>query len=438
MTKNFVLDSTVLLYDPAAIFSFQDNNIIIPITVIEETDKFKKDFTEVGRNARQFSRYLDKLRQQNKLCDGVRLENGGNLRVEIVRRLSPKLPSDQFAPTNDNKILSVALDLQERNGQLPVILVTKNTNLRIKADALGLAAQDYERDKIDIGELYTGVTHLTLTEEEITRFRYQRSHPVSGELYYPQIGVILHTESQPEKFELGRYSSEHKAIVALGPLSEGVWGIHPRNKEQSIALELLLEDKISLVTLTGISGTGKTLLALAAGLHKTTQEEKYQRLLVARPVFPLGKDIGFLPGDVEQKLSPWMQPIFDNVQLLMGTQERVKHKRRGYQDLMRLGMIEIEPLTYIRGRSLPKQYLIVDEAQNLTPHEIKTIITRAGEGTKVVLTGDPYQIDNPYLDSSSNGLSYVVEKFKGETIAGHINLIKGERSSLAELAASIL
>jgi PhoH-like ATPase len=437
MCKNFVIDSTVLLYDPTAIFNFQDNHIVVPITVIEEIDKLKKDFTEMGRNARQFSRYLDKLRQQNKLCDGVRLDNGGSLRVEIVYQLSRKLPPDQFAPTNDNKILSVALDLQEKNAH-PVILVTKNTNLRIKADALGLTAQDYERDKVDISELYSGVTHLTLTEDELNNFRYKGRHPVDKDLYYPQISIILHTESQPRQIELGRYVPERKAIMAVKSLSEGVWGIYPRNKEQTMALDLLLDDKISLVTLTGISGTGKTLLALAAGLYKTTQEEKYQRLLVARPVFPLGKDIGFLPGDIEKKLSPWMQPIFDNVQLLMGIHDRAKHKRRGYQDLMRLGMIEIEPLTYIRGRSLPRQYLIVDEAQNLTPHEIKTVITRAGESTKVVLTGDPYQIDNPYLDSSSNGLSYVVEKFKGEAIAGHINLIKGERSSLAELAASVL
>lgn len=438
MKKNFVIDSTVLLYDPTAIFNFQDNNIIIPITVIEETDKFKQDFTEIGRNARRFSRYLDDLRKQNKLCDGAKLDNGGSLRVAILQKLSPKLSPDQFTPSNDNRILSVALELQAKNGQQPVILVTKNTYLRIKADALGLTAQDYERDKVDISELYTGVAHLTLTDDEINNFRYKGKHPVAEGLYYPHSSLILQSDSEPDKFELGRYIPKRKAIVALKSLPEGIWGIHPRNKEQSIALDLLLDDKVVLVTLTGISGTGKTLLALAAGLHKTTQEEKYQRLLVARPVFPLGKDIGYLPGGVEQKLSPWMQPIFDNVQLLMGMQDKVKHKRRGYQDLMRLGMIEIEPLTYIRGRSLPKQYLIVDEAQNLTPHEIKTVITRAGEGTKVVITGDPYQIDNPYLDSSSNGLSYVVERFKKETIAGHIHLIKGERSSLAEVAASLL
>ncbi len=438
MKKNFVFDSTVVLYDPGAIFNFQDNNIIIPITVIEETDKFKKDFTEMGRNARQFSRFLDDLRKQNKLCDGVKLENGGTLKVAILHRLSPKLPPDQFAPDNDNKILSVALDLQDNNAQLPVILVSKNTNLRIKADALGLTAQDYERDKIDISELYTGVARLSLTEAELNDFRYKGRHKVAAGLYYPQSSIILHTEAQPDVFELGRYVPKRKAIIALKALPDGVWGILPRNKEQSIALDLLLDDSIKLVTLSGISGTGKTLLALAAGLHKTTQEEKYQRLLVARPVFPMGRDIGYLPGGVEKKLSPWMQPIFDNVQLLMGIQDKVKHKRRGYQDLMRLGMIEIEPLTYIRGRSLPRQYMVVDEAQNLTPLEIKTIITRAGEGTKIVLTGDPYQIDNPYLDSSSNGLSYVVERFKKEELAGHIHLIKGERSALAEIAASLL
>ncbi len=438
MKKNFVLDSTILLYDPGAIFSFQDNNIIIPITVVEETDKFKKQVTEIGRNARQFSRYLDQLRTQNKLCDGVKLAGGGYLKVVIIQRMSAKLPSDQFALTNDNKILSVAIQLQEQEPEIPVVLVTKDTNLRIKADVLVLTAQDYERGKIDISEFYTGTTKLEVSKQDLADFSYKGVYPIEKNRFYPNCSVVLYTSAQPDKIQLGRYSPKRKAIIAIKPLPEGIWGIFPRNREQAAALDLLLSDDIALVTLTGISGTGKTLLALAAGLHKTTQEEKYNRLLVSRPVFPLGRDIGFLPGDIKQKLTPWMQPIFDNVQLLMGAKNPIKHKRRGYQDLMRLGMIEIEPLTYIRGRSLPKQYLIVDEAQNLTPHEIKTVITRAGEGAKVVLTGDPYQIDNPYLDSSSNGLSQVVERFKNENIAVHIHLVKGERSALAEIAASLL
>jgi PhoH-like ATPase len=219
---------------------------------------------------------------------------------------------------------------------------------------------------------------------------------------------------------------------------EGVWSIHPRNREQTFALDALLDDSIKLVTLVGKAGTGKTLLAIAAGLHKTAEENVYNRLLVSRPVFPMGKDLGFLPGDIEEKLTPWMQPIFDNVELLLSGHETEKRHSKGYKELMAMGIMEIEPLTYIRGRSIPNQYLIVDEAQNLTPHEIKTIVTRAGEGTKVVLTGDPYQIDNPYVDSSSNGLTYVVERFKEQTISGHVTMMKGERSELAELAANLL
>ena len=220
--------------------------------------------------------------------------------------------------------------------------------------------------------------------------------------------------------------------------SDGLWGIHPRNREQQFAFDMLLNDDIQLVTLVGKAGTGKTLLAIAAGLHKSADEGQYSRLLVSRPIFPLGRDIGFLPGDIDEKLSPWMQPIFDNVELLLGAVEEGSKRKRGYKELVDLGLLEIEPLTYIRGRSIPKQYMIVDEAQNLTPHEIKTIVTRAGEGTKIILTGDPYQIDNPYVDSSSNGLTYVVEKFKGEDISGHVTLDKGERSCLAELAANLL
>ncbi len=445
MIKNFVLDATVLLYDPNAMFNFKDNNIIIPITVIEEIDKFKREITELGRNARMVSRHLDNLREnQHKLSDGVPLNDGGVLRVDIIRQLSPKLLGDFDNNPNDKKILSVALELQEQHNHVPVVLVSKNTNLRIKADALGLVAEDYERDKIDINEFYTGVVTIEADDEEIKNFRYKGFYPLTQDAVphlalYSHIGVILKSRVNPDLTTLGRYIPARGGVVPLKPLADGIWGIKPRNIEQTFALDLLLDEDIKLVTLTGISGTGKTLLALAVGLSKTTDDGRYQRLLVARPVFPLGKDIGYLPGDVEQKLSPWMQPIFDNVQLLLGSsQDKLKQKKRSFSDLMKLGMIEIEPLTYIRGRSLPNQYLIVDEAQNLSPHEIKTIITRAGEGTKVVLTGDPYQIDNPYLDSSSNGLSYVVERFKTVDIAGHVHLTKGERSNLAELAASIL
>ncbi len=440
MVKNFVLDTNVLLYDPNAIYMFEDNNILIPITVIEEIDQFKKDLNDIGRNARQVSRILDKFREKDNLAKGVRLDNGGMLRVEIDQSLSKKLSSQHFVSTNDNKILSTALNLQEKTDGTPVILITKDTNLRIKADSFGLKAEDFESDRVEISEMYTGQGEITVSAEEFSSFQSGKALKDIPDGLYPNACVVIHDKADTNRVALGRY---HKEIIfPIKPPSDGVWGIRARNPEQDFALNLLLDDRIKLVTLMGISGTGKTLLALAVGLLKSTDERVYQRLLVSRPIFPLGKDMGFLPGDVEEKLSPWMKPIFDNMELLFGSAGRVGGKRGDknidIDDLIKLGMIEIEPLTYIRGRSLPNQFLIVDEAQNLTPHEIKTIITRAGERTKVVLTGDPYQIDNPYIDSSSNGLSVVVEKFKDQLIAGHITLVKGERSELAELAAGIL
>lgn len=438
MKKTYILDTNVLLHDPQALFKFEDNDLVIPITVIEEIDHFKKDLSETGRNARQISRILDGLREKAHLTTGVPLEKGGVLKVEIyteeaLKRLPPELSADR----GDNRILAVAMALKERC-ECPVIFVTKDTNLRIKADAVGLVAEDYESDKVSIDELYSGSTEVLTEKDEVDRFYGQGHLPLGGE-FFPNQCVTLVEASNPSHTAIGRY---HAPLERLNPLirppKDGVWGVHPRNREQQFALDLLLNDDIQLVTLVGKAGTGKTLLAIAAGLFKSADEGNYGRLLVSRPVFPLGRDLGFLPGDVEEKLAPWMQPIFDNVDLLLsGVEERGKRKR-GYRELVDMGILEIEPLTYIRGRSIPNQYMIVDEAQNLTPHEIKTIITRAGEGTKIVLTGDPYQIDNPYVDSSSNGLTYVVEKFKGQEIAGHITLSKGERSCLAELAANLL
>ncbi|MBI5789317.1 MAG: PhoH family protein [Candidatus Schekmanbacteria bacterium] len=439
MIKNFVFDTNVLLYDTQSVLNFSDNNIIIPVTVIEEIDQFKKDLNEIGRNARYFSRFLDHLRSQGSLATGVRLESGGTLRVIIGKGLSQKLSPEQFPPNNDHKILSVALVLQEEDPNTPVILVTKDTNLRIKADALDLTAEDYTRDRVEISELYTGMDTLGISADAMREFLYKGFHPLPESEFYPHTCVTLKEEGNSHHTALGRYLAHKQMVVALKQLPpEGLWGIKPRNYEQQFAVDLLLDDRIKLVSLTGVSGTGKTLLALAAGLIKTSDEEIYQRLLVSRPIFPLGRDLGYLPGDVEEKLRPWMQPIFDNVQLLLDTPLKKREKRRSLNELTRMGLMEIEPLTYIRGRSLANQYLIVDEAQNLTPHEIKTIVTRAGEGTKIVLTGDPYQIDNPYIDSSNNGLSYAVERLKTEEITGHIHLLKGERSALADLAARSL
>jgi len=439
MKKTFVLDTNVLLHDPQALFRFEDNDLVIPITVIEEIDRFKKDMNEIGRNARQVSRILDGFRAKNKLIDGVPLEKGGLLKVQLYTEENMKgLPPELQADRGDNRILAVAVEVQ-KNSDCPVIFVTKDTNLRIKADAVGLAASDYESDKVSIDELYSGTAEVQLGKDEVDRFYGQGYLPLEGD-YYPNQCITLVEAANPSHSAIGRYDYAMKRVTPLirSP-KEGLWGIHPRNREQQFALNLLLDDNIQLVTLVGKAGTGKTLLAIAAGLHLVADQGDFSRLLVSRPVFPMGRDLGFLPGDVEEKLAPWMQPIFDNVELLLGAvEERGGKHKRGYKELVDMGILEIEPLTYIRGRSIPKQYMIVDEAQNLTPHEVKTIVTRAGEGTKIVLTGDPYQIDNPYVDSSSNGLTYTVEKFKGQEIAGHVTLTKGERSSLAELAANLL
>jgi PhoH-like ATPase len=438
MKKLFVLDTNVLLHDPRAINSFQDNDVVIPIVVIEELDKFKKGVDEIGRNARQVSRILDEYRQKGNLSQGVRLDCGGELRVELNHQSPQHLPSELIATKADNRILATALNLKHDN--LPVILVTKDTNLRIKADAVGLRAEDYESDTIMIDELYSGEMELAVEPGAIEEFYAKGELPAADPKPHPNQFALIKNIANPSQTALARYSQQKQALVPVLSVKHGVWGITARNKQQQFALDLLLNDDIRLVTLVGRAGTGKTLLALAAGLDRAIETRSFQRLVVSRPVFPMGKDIGFLPGDIEEKLKPWMQPIRDNLDFLVGSSGgpgRVKGKK-DLQSLFDLGMIEVEPLTYIRGRSMPNQYLIVDEAQNLTPHEIKTIITRAGEGTKVVLTGDPYQIDNPYIDSESNGLTYVVERFKEEPIAGHITLVKGERSDLAELAATLL
>ena len=347
-------------------------------------------------------------------------------------RLPPELIDDR----GDNRILAVALDLKEA-GDHPVF-VTKDTNLRIKADALGLVAEDYSSDKVEVDDLYSGYSDVLVDKEQVDKFFEEGYLDIEGD-FLPNQYLTLTDSSNPSHTALGRYDLTMRRVIALIRLpKEGLWGILSRNREQQYALDLLMNDDIQLVSLVGKAGTGKTLLAIAVGLYKSADEGCYNRLLVSRPVFPLGKDLGFLPGDIEEKLAPWMQPIFDNVELLLGSVDEQGKRKRGYKELVDLGLLEIEALTYIRGRSIPKQYLIVDEAQNLTPHEIKTIVTRAGEGTKVVLTGDPYQIDNPYVDASSNGLTYIVEKFKQQAIAGHVTLSKGERSPLAELAANLL
>jgi PhoH-like ATPase len=440
--KNFVLDTNVLLHDPNAINSFADNHVIIPIYVLEEIDSFKKELSDRGRNAREVSRKLDACRHQGRLSEGVPIGNGGTgtLRVAIGKRALPDpLRQSQIA---DNFILAVALEIRDAEPSVKTFLVTKDVNLRVRGDALGLITTDYDAEKIDIQELYSGTREAEVDGAAIDKF-YQDgalAADAAGEslALRPNEFVLLRDREAPQHTALGRYDGLQKKIVPIRKLRDGVWGIRPRNKEQHYALDLLLNDDIKLVTLVGKAGTGKTLVAIAAGLQKVVEENIYQKLLVSRPVYPLGRDIGFLPGDIEEKLNPWMQPIYDNVELLLGFNKEGKKDGRSYTEMIDLGYIEIEPLTYIRGRSIPNQFMIVDESQYLTPHEVKTIITRVGDGTKIILTGDPYQIDNPYVDASNNGLSVVVERFKDEPIAGHVTLTKGERSALAELASNVL
>ena len=436
MKKIYVLDTNVLLHDAHALFNFADNELVIPLTVLEELDKFKKNQDETGRNARQVSRTLDGLRAKGRLTDGVALESGGSLRVVACDRDALELlPLALKADIPDNRILAVAMWMVETRKELPVIFVTKDVNLRIKADTAGLTAQDYESDKVAVDDLYSGIVRLNVAGTEIDRFQGQGFLEMK-EALSPNQCVVLEDAANSNHVGVGRYQAATNRVVPLKNITkDGVWGIKPRNVEQQFALDLLLDDNLQLVTINGKAGTGKTLLAIAVGLLKVADEKLFSRLLISRPIFPMGKDLGFLPGGVEEKLTPWMQPIFDNVDLLL---ESTDKRKRSYHDLVDMGILQIEPLTYIRGRSIPKQYMIVDEAQNLTPHEVKTIITRAGQGTKIVLTGDPYQIDNPYIDSSSNGLNYAVSRFRGQEIAGHVTLEKGERSPLAELAANLL
>jgi PhoH-like ATPase len=440
MRKAFILDTNVLLFDPQALFKFGNNDIVIPIVVIEEIDRFKRDMSENGRHARQFSRLIDEMRADGELSQGVKLPNGGLLTVELGAHNA--LPSDLPMDKADNRILALAIALKKEQPKRPVALVTKDTNLRIKADALGILAEDYEPDSVEPEQLYAGILTLNVESAMVDEFYAQKKLVYSnpGTPLKPNQYLILRDSTNPNHTAMGRYSKELECIVPIFKPVEGLWGIFPKNAEQAFAIDALMNDDIKLVSLVGKAGTGKTLLAIAAGLAKTVDEGVYTRLLVSRPVFPLGKDIGFLPGDIEEKLNPWMQPIYDNIDFLFGA-TGAKGRRgagKGCQELMNQGLLQIEPLTYIRGRSIPQQYLIVDESQNLTPHEIKTIVTRAGDNTKIVLTGDSFQIDNPYVDSANNGLVHLVERFKDESISAHITLSKGERSKLSELASNLL
>ncbi len=439
--KIFVLDTNVLLHDPQAIFKFEENTVVIPIYVIEEVDNFKKELNERGRNARQLARSLDELRETGaSLQDGVALEDGGQLIVAVPDNAS-ELWKRRDNKQMDSAIMGTALGIHQRNPDRQVVFVTMDSNLRIRADAIGLKAENYKGGRLRVAELYAGSLTIDCDKEFVDRLG--KKEEVEGDLVglpediHPNAGIVLRDEQQPRHTSLGRYDADDESIRPLRVGRMGAWGIRPRNLEQTFALDVLLDPDVHLVTLVGKAGTGKTLLAVAAGLQTVLEAKSFERLVVSRPIFPLGRDVGYLPGTLEEKLNPWMQPIFDNLEYIFGAHRRLGNER-DYRELLSDGTVQIEPLTYIRGRSLPNQYLIVDEAQNLTPHEVKTVITRAGANTKIVLTGDPDQIDNPYVDSASNGLTIVAERFKGERIGAHITLFKGERSELAERATRLL
>jgi PhoH-like ATPase len=470
-----VVDTNVLLHDPAALFVFQEHEVIIPVTVIEELDRFKRDEGDRGRNARQCIRHLDRLRTLGKLTEGVRwgdacaldpqdwpvrVEDGeptGVVRIEVNDFDRPAVIREDKA---DNRIIAVAWGLKQRFAPMgeTVVFVSKDLNARLKADVMGIPAEDFENKKVDADKLYSGFVTLEVDGELIDELYRDRLLPLARLGPVPVTGadgratrglyanefVVLRDGGDENHTGIGRRLGDTDHLIPVTAPRKATFGILPRNLQQTMALDLLLDEEVRMVTLMGGAGTGKTLVAVAAGMAKVFNEERYDKLLVARPIMPMGRDIGYLPGSKDDKLGAWMQPIFDNVGYLLSNRSgpmqhaESKSTEQRVQSLIDTGKMVMEPLTYIRGRSIPHQYMIVDEAQNLTPHEIKTIVSRIGEGTKIVLTGDVQQIDNPYLDAASNGLAYAIERMKGLRIVGHVTLAKSERSELASLAASLL
>lgn len=455
--KHFVLDTNVLLHNPQSIFKFEEHEVVIPLTVIEELDKFKKNNDETGRNARQVIRALDKLRSFGHLFEGVVWnEQGGSIRIDRM------LPSaDSFAlelDKADNRILGVASQLHAQGQR--TIFISKDINARVKCDALGIPSEDFEADRVDADWLYSGYCTMHVDAAVIDSLYQERQLPrtllesvngrgpdgeaVTAEQLVPNQFVILVDSQDPGHTGLARVLGNTGHLIPVTGPRKPVYGVMARNVQQTMALDLLLDDDVKIVTLIGPAGTGKTLMAIAAGMQKVLKEERLDKLLVARPIMPLGRDIGFLPGDKDEKLSMWMQPVFDNVSYLLSTRggnhndAESRSTEQRMDQLMATGKLVMEPLTYIRGRSIPHQFMIVDEAQNLSPHEVKTIVSRVGDGTKIVLCGDIGQIDNPYLDAASNGLAHCIERMKGQGISGHVTLSKTERSELASLAAEVL
>lgn len=426
--KKFVLDTNVIMTDPKCIYKFEDNEIYIPLIVIEELDNHKKGHSEIAKNSRQFARQIDELREKGNLPDGVDLPTGGKLYVVTNDRNQPNDIGLDLS-VNDDLIIFTA-------HQVGATIVSRDLNVRIKADAVKVNAEDYLAGKVELKEkLDSGHTYLDIfTAEQLEEFREEGIIKYS-EGKYPNEYYIMREEGNLRNSALGRYSPIMGGIVKLLNVEQGAFGIVGKNAEQRFAIDALLNNEIHLVSLVGKAGTGKTLLAVACGLENTLSAKTYKKMLVARPIVPMGKDIGYLPGTLEEKLNPWMAPIYDNLDFLFGSSAGGQQQ---WTALVEKGVIKVEALTYIRGRSIPQQYMIIDEAQNLSPHEVKTIVTRAGEGTKIVFTGDPEQIDNPYLDEVNNGLSYVCDRMKEEDIVAHVELTKGERSRLAEAGTKLL
>lgn len=440
--KTFILDTNVILHDASSINMFQENDVIVPLTVIEELDHFKRGSQVINLNAREFARTLDSMTGSALFNGGISMgKNRGKLRIAISKGLNHSIKDVFKDDTPDHRVLSVAFDWKEKlKEKSQVILVTKDVNLRMKAKALGIHAEDYTTDRVkSIEELYSGKGIVENFDDDVLIKLFQPPYEVSA----AKLLKRLNGEALPNKYYILRNQSR-SVLAHLDQNKEllrkvdktTVYGITPRNAEQSFAVDALINPRIQLVSMTGKAGTGKTLLALAGGLHV---KKSYRQIFIARPIVPLSnKDIGYLPGDVESKLAPYMQPLWDNLKVIQDQFPESDKYHQAIDTMIKEGKLVIEPLSYIRGRSLQRIFFIVDEAQNLTPHEVKTIITRAGEGAKVVFTGDIYQIDHPYLDGQSNGLSYLIDRFKGQRLYAHINLEKGERSELAELASNLL
>ncbi len=437
--KLFIIDTNVLLHDYLCIYNFEENDIIIPIVVLEELDKFKRGNDLINFHAREFTRELDKLSGDLLLTANIPLgENLGNLHIETGKDFSDKVSQSFPERTADHRILAIADYVCTSNKDKTVVLITKDINLRMKAKSLGIIAQDYENDKVaNIDDLYKGIRIIEGVSQELISKLYELPDGVSAEEFNLEANLIGHQFyilKNNGSSALAHYNPVNKSLRRV--IKQTTYGIDPRNAEQTFALEALSNPDIQLVSLTGKAGTGKTLLALASALQ---QQKRYKQIFLARPIVPLAnRDLGFLPGDVKEKMDPYMQPLYDNLTVI---KHKFSHQSPEFiriNDMMKEDKLVITPLAYIRGRSLSSIFFIVDEAQNLTPHEIKTIITRAGEGTKMVFTGDIEQIDSPYLDIASNGLSYLSDKMKDQDIFAHVNLVKGERSFLAELASKLL